>query len=60
MDDDTTYCIVRFCFNDSHDDHRKVIATGLSLEEAQDHCNDDATHGEDSERGPWFDGYNEE
>jgi hypothetical protein len=55
-----TYKVVRFCQNDSHDDHRKVIDTGLTLEEAQEHCQDEDTHGEDTERGVWFDGYNEE
>jgi len=55
-----TYKIVRFCFNTEHEDHHRVIETGLTLEEAQEHCNDEATHGEDSERGMWFDGYNAE
>ena len=48
-----TYKIIRF-----HKDIAKsgqVVATGLTLEEAQDHCNDPATSGED-----WFDGYEEE
>ena len=31
---------------------REVIKTGLTLEEAQKHCQDDATSGEG-----WFDGY---
>lgn len=55
-----TYKIRRFCFNDSHPEHRSTIKTGLTLEEAQEHCNDPATSGEDSERGQWFDGYDKE
>ena len=51
-DDETTYRIVRFSQNDFR---RKVIKTGLTLEEAQAHCQDESTHGEG-----WFDGYEEE
>lgn len=58
--DEPTYRIRRFCFNDEHPDHRRVIKTGLSLEDAQAHCNDPSTQGEDDERGQWFDGYDEE
>lgn len=57
---DDTYMIRRFCFNDEHPDHRRVIRRGLTLDEAQAHCNDEATHGEDDERGSWFDGYDKE
>lgn len=57
---ESTYSIVRFCANDEAADHRKVIKRGLSLDDAQAHCNDPATHGEDAERGKWFDGYSEE
>jgi hypothetical protein len=55
-----TYLIRRFCFNDEHPDHRKVIDTGLTLEQAKAHCNDEATHGTDEERGAWFDGFERE
>lgn len=55
-----SYKIIRFCFNEEHPDNRRVIRRGLSLEEAQAHCRDEATHGEDAERGRWFDGYDEE
>ena len=55
-----TYMIRRFCFNDEHPDHRKVLERGLTLEQAQEHCNDPKTHGEDAERGSWFDGYDKE
>lgn len=46
-----TYKIIRF----HQDDDNEVIATGLTLEEAQTHCKDPSTHGEG-----WFDGYEEE
>lgn len=51
-----TYKIVRFYADDSHPDDKSVIETGLTLEEAQEHCNDESTH----EPGVWFDGYVEE
>jgi hypothetical protein len=46
-----TYKIVRMKF----DGPSKVIETGLTLEEAQAHCQRDDTHGEG-----WFDGYESE
>lgn len=46
-----TYKIIRFYQNTPSE----VQATGLTLEEAQEHCNRDDTHGEG-----WFDGYDEE
>lgn len=52
---DATYRIVRFYAPHLHKE-REVIETGLSLEEAQEHCNRDDT----SEDGEWFDGYMEE
>lgn len=47
-----TYKILRF-----YEDGRtaKVIATGMSLEQAQTHCSDPRTHGKG-----WFDGYTAE
>lgn len=60
MCSDDTYMVRRFYFKDDDPDHRKVIATGLTLEEAQEHCNDESTHGDDPARGPWFDGYDQE
>jgi hypothetical protein len=45
-----TYKIIRF-YRDS--DKREVIETGLTYEEAMDHCNDPDTS--NSEEG-WFDG----
>lgn len=47
-----TYKIVRF-YRDNRP--KKVIKTGLTLEQAQAHCKDESTHG-----GGWFDGYEKE
>jgi hypothetical protein len=62
-----TYRVVRF-FADSDD--RDVVATGLTLEQAQAHCSslesasESATSSAAQERtrqsGPWFDGYYKE
>lgn len=60
MSDDTLYQVVRFCFDTSKDDHRRVIASGLTLEEAQSHCVRDDTRGTYEDGTPWFDGYEEE
>jgi hypothetical protein len=46
----TTYKIVRFFRRDS--EGRRVVATGLTLEDAQEHCSREDTHGDS-----WFDGY---
>jgi len=50
----TTYKIIRF-FRDL-DMVKRTIKTGLTLEEAQEHCQDPETRLE----GVYFDGYNEE
>ena len=50
-----TYEIRRF-YRDP-DKSYEVIKTGLTLEEAQEHCNDPSTS--NLEEG-WFDGYSEE
>jgi hypothetical protein len=47
----TTYKIIRFRFEGSN----RVIKRGLTLEEAQSHCQDPKTRGDG-----WFDGYAEE
>jgi hypothetical protein len=47
----STYKIIRFRFAGSN----KTIKTGLTLEEAQAHCQREDTHGEG-----WFDGYESE
>ena len=50
---DKTYKIVRF-FQDTNKE-AEVIVRGLTLDQAQAHCNREDTHGEG-----WFDGYQEE
>jgi len=45
------YKIIRFRFNGDN----RVIKTGLTLDEAQEHCQSEDTHGDG-----WFDGYTEE
>ena len=62
-----TYKIIRFYFNDFP---KEIIRIGLTLEEAQEHCNDSETSSktcvlrENLDRtakyGPWFDGYESE
>ena len=49
VDNPETYNIVRFY----RDGRNKVIKRGVSLEEAQRHCQDPTTKKE----GAWFDGY---
>jgi hypothetical protein len=52
-----TYLIKRFHFNGNWE----TIKRGLTLEEAQAHCNDPSTHGGSTDDGTaWFDGYSEE
>lgn len=61
-----TYKIVRFYMNGG----RRTIDTGLTLEEAQAHCQDPETSSRTATtakarartkaNGPWFDGYEEE
>ncbi len=53
-EDERTYKIVRFYADD--DLEKEVIARGLSLEDAQAHCQDRTTRRE----GEWFDGWEEE
>lgn len=50
-----TYQIIRF-YAPGIDRESHVVETGLTLEEAQEHCNNPDTRKE----GEWFDGYNEE
>jgi hypothetical protein len=67
MEDETTYKVVRGYFNE-HD--KRVMATGLTLQEAQEWCRDPETSSRTctskencahtEEYGPWFDGYVEE
>lgn len=57
----TTYRIRRMYFDSDHPHHNRIIDTGLTLEEAQAHCQREDTH-EKREDGYtiWFDGYEEE
>lgn len=56
-----TYKIIRFYADPEHPDHLKVIDRGLTLEEAQAHCQDESTHEHDANgEVVWFDGYGEE
>lgn len=48
-----TYKIVRFFENGSNE----LIKEGLTLDEAQEHCQDENTQGENDEGIKWFDGY---
>ena len=52
-DEPKSYKIIRF-FRDDNKSNR-VILTGLTLKQAQNHCQDPDTSGDG-----WFDGYNEE
>ncbi len=62
----TEFKIVRHYFNGG----KVVIETGLSLEDAQEHCDDPETSSRTCteeaglattrERGPWFDSYTQE
>lgn len=47
-----TYKIVRM-YRDNY--RKRTIKTGLTLEQAQEHCSREDTHGDG-----WFDGYEEE
>lgn len=61
-----SYCVIRMFF----DGRRRVIAKGLTLEQAQEHCNNLETSSRTCttskckaytrRHGAWFDGYDEE
>ena len=53
-EEEQTYEIVRFRFQQPSE----VLRSGVTLEEAQEHCQRDDTRGETPE--PWFDGYRAE
>lgn len=58
---ESTYMIVRKYFDEEHPDHDKIIKTGLTRKEAQEHCSDDATQGEDANGNIiWFDCFHKE
>ena len=50
---DKTYKIIRFHRDNTEDNY--TVKTGLTLDEAQEHCRREDTHGDG-----WFDGYTEE
>lgn len=62
-----TYKVVRVFFQK---DLKKTLATGLTLEQAQEHCSDPETSSKTctkpnnkkltKEQGPWFDAYYKE
>jgi len=63
----TTYKVIRF-YRDRYG--KRTIKTGLTLEQAQSHCEDTETSSSTCTKaagaartrrmGPWFDGYDEE
>ena len=63
---EATYCVTRHFMKGD----KEVILSGITLEEAQEHCKDPETSSSTcttyemrtltEERGPWFDGYDEE
>ena len=60
----TSYQIRRF-YRDDEVLNGRVIRSGLTLEEAREHCNDPETSSNtatdpDLSHGPWFDGYEQE
>lgn len=50
-----TYCIKRH-YAPGVDKENHIILTGLTLEEAQEHC----AHKDTAKEGEWFDGYYKE
>jgi hypothetical protein len=61
MEAGTRYLVRRFYLDEEHPDHKRVIRRGLTLAEAQTHCQDDATHEVDGDGNVvWFDGYDQE
>lgn len=58
LDGSPTYRIIRYYQDD--DRASEPQARGLTLAQAQAHCQRDDTHGEDENGLGWFDGYTEE
>jgi hypothetical protein len=57
-----TYYVRRFYADDAHPEHKRVIASGLTLEQAQAWCQDPDTSHRDPKTGDvvWFDGYDKQ
>lgn len=63
------YRIVRFFYNHPNGTRRRVIKSGLTLDQAQSHCRDPQSSSRTCSgarlsaytrrNGPWFDGYEE-
>jgi len=58
--EESTYCIIRFHCDQCHEDNRKILYRGLTLEEAQTHCSQEWSREESSQGVVWFEGYEEE
>jgi hypothetical protein len=57
----TRYKIIRHHWNEEHPDHLRTIKTGLTLEQAREHCRRDDTHSKNPDGTvQWFDGYTEQ
>ena len=64
----SSYKVIRFYFK--RPGYRRTIETGLTLEQAQEHCHNPETSSttctrapnvrRTKQQGPWFDGYEEE
>ena len=48
-----TYKIIRFYREYDHPNNLSIIKTGLTVKQAQEHCQSEHSHVE----GVWFDGY---
>ena len=57
IDDDPTYKVVRKWFKEKDDE---TIHTGLSLEEAKEHCSSDDSKGSTPDGNKWMDCFYEE
>lgn len=60
-EDEQLYKVRRF-YRDDDERNGEVIARELTLDEAQEHCNDPLTQADVDDTGtrPWFDGYDKE
>lgn len=49
------YNVIRLYQDETHPDHRSIVLSDVTLEEARAHCQDPSTRGDD-----WFDGFEEQ